>query len=236
MIGRGEAARPRWWVVTGLGLAGLFVLLLYLDPVIESAARSLRQVPGGRDVVLWRDLMDGAKYLGRGVTQFLFGLVVMALGLLLGYRPLRRLGGSAAAAVAAAGIMNLALKYLIGRPRPRMYYFTKYFGYQWERFSSIFDLHQAKADYLTFMGPSLSADFTSFPSGHAMTSFALAVVLARALPGQRVWLFVLAAYISVFRVVGSSHFATDVLGGALIGTMIGWLFARWILPVSPVES
>jgi len=236
LSGRWSAARTLWWVVTGLGLAGLFVVLLYLDPVIESAARSLRQGTGGYDVVFWRDLMDGAKYLGWGLNQLVFCLAVLALGLWLGYRPLRRLGGSLTAAMAAAGILNFILKYLIGRPRPRMYYFTRYFDFEWERFASIFNLQHAKADYLSLMGPSLNADFTSFPSGHAMTSFALAVVLARAMPRQRVWFYALAAYISVFRVVGSSHFATDVLGGAVIGAMIGWLFARWILPVSPVES
>jgi membrane-associated phospholipid phosphatase len=228
----GDRHSPWFWPAICLGLAGLFLLLLWLDPVIESYFHSLRQTPQGYDVVFWRNLMDGSKYLGRGLTQFLFAVVIFGLGLWLGYQPLKRLGLCAATTVALSGLANTILKFAVGRPRPRMHYFAHTLGYQWETFSSLFNMRAAKATHLPLMGPSFLADFSSFPSGHAMTSFALAVVLARVMPRQRVLFYGLAAYISVFRVVGSSHFASDVLAGAVLGMAIGWLLAGPVFHLS----
>ncbi len=218
--------------MTGLVLVAVFVLLLWLDPMIESWCHSLRRSPYGYDIVFWRNLMDGGKYLGRGLTQFLFTVVIFGLGLWLGYRPLKRLGLCAATTVATAGLIDTVLKYLIGRPRPRMYYFAHTLGYRWETFSPMFNMQAAKANYLPLMGPNLLADFSSFPSGHGMTSFALAAVLARVMPRQRVLFYGLATYIAVFRVVGSSHFATDVLAGAVLGLAVGWLLAGPVFHLS----
>jgi membrane-associated phospholipid phosphatase len=227
-----STVRRPWFVrtIVVLDFVGVLVLLLVLDPYIETWCRALRLSPQGHDVVFWRDLMDGAKYLGRGVTQFLFALGLLALGILVGHRPLWRLGTKASVAVAASGLLNVLFKFLLGRPRPRMHYFAHNLGYDWETFLTFFNFKLGKAYYLPWMGPSFNADFSSFPSGHAMTSFALAVVLARALPKQRVLFYGLAVYIAAFRVVGSSHFASDIYGGALLGLAVGWLVNRFLFP------
>jgi undecaprenyl-diphosphatase len=57
----------------------------------------------------------------------------------------------------------------------------------------------------------------SFPSGHAATSFAAAVVLAVALPALAPAFFVLAALVSFSRLYVGVHFPLDVLAGAALG-------------------
>jgi undecaprenyl-diphosphatase len=63
----------------------------------------------------------------------------------------------------------------------------------------------------------------SFPSGHASTSFACAVVLAASTSSRRLraLLLSLAALISLSRVYVGVHYPLDVIGGAALGTAIG---------------
>lgn len=73
----------------------------------------------------------------------------------------------------------------------------------------------------------------SFPSGH--TSVAFSVATAYLVIGNRenlpqhtrntLLLFAGAAGIGALRVKGGSHFPTDVLGGAVLGSAVGWLAA-----------
>jgi undecaprenyl-diphosphatase len=61
----------------------------------------------------------------------------------------------------------------------------------------------------------------SFPSAHAASSFACAVVLATFAPRFRIPFFVLAALIAISRVYVGVHFSLDVLAGAAWGVLIG---------------
>lgn len=100
------------------------------------------------------------------------------------------------------------IKHLVGRPRPYMYYD---------------DYPQAKVD---------SGDWDdSFPSGHIAMSFAGASVASYVFwkynPDSK-WRipvtaasYSLAITVAALRVAGGSHFMTDVLAGAFIGTAIG---------------
>lgn len=72
------------------------------------------------------------------------------------------------------------------------------------------------------------ADF-SFPSGHAGSSFASAVVCFTELPKKYgVPLLILAILISCSRLYVGVHYLSDVLAGAVIGTVLA-LLARWIV-------
>ncbi|HWJ31491.1 MAG TPA: phosphatase PAP2 family protein [Gaiellaceae bacterium] len=63
----------------------------------------------------------------------------------------------------------------------------------------------------------------SFPSGHAMTAFAGATMLAAYLPRRRVPLLVLACLIALSRLYNGVHYPTDVVAGAAIGVAIALL-------------
>src|SRR5262249_44641367 len=64
---------------------------------------------------------------------------------------------------------------------------------------------------------------SSFPSGHAATSFACATVLSAFEPRLRVPLYVLAGLIALSRAYVGVHFPLDVLAGAAWGLCVGWL-------------
>jgi undecaprenyl-diphosphatase len=61
----------------------------------------------------------------------------------------------------------------------------------------------------------------SFPSGHAASSFACAVVLAAFVPRFAVAFYVLAALIAFSRLYVGVHFPLDVLAGAVLGILTG---------------
>ena len=61
----------------------------------------------------------------------------------------------------------------------------------------------------------------SFPSGHAASSFACAVVLVSFAPRLRGPLYAFAALIALSRLYVGVHYPLDVLGGALWGLVVG---------------
>jgi undecaprenyl-diphosphatase len=60
----------------------------------------------------------------------------------------------------------------------------------------------------------------SFPSGHAATSFAAAIVLAVALPALAPAFLGLAALVGLSRLYVGVHFPLDVLAGAALGAAV----------------
>jgi undecaprenyl-diphosphatase len=62
-------------------------------------------------------------------------------------------------------------------------------------------------------------DFEGFPSGHTTTAFALAVVLGFLAP-RWFWLgLVYAVSIAASRIIVGAHYPTDVMAGAILGTL-----------------
>lgn len=110
---------------------------------------------------------------------------------------LYEIGRSLLIGLVSAGIAVQVLKHLIGRARPRL------------------------TDTPLFIGPSLKSGYDSFPSGHTTLAFCLALILSHHLPKYRSLFYVFAVIVGLVRVEGLSHFPSDVLGGAMVGTIVG---------------
>ena len=69
----------------------------------------------------------------------------------------------------------------------------------------------------------------SFPSSHALNNFAVAAFLGIIGPGKKFgrWLYPIAFIISIGRIYEGVHYPSDVVGGAVIGITLGFLFAMF---------
>lgn len=115
--------------------------------------------------------------------------------------------GFAFLAVALTGILVNVLKFLVGRGRPRL--MEEGDAFQFQPFGF---------DYL----------YHSFPSGHATTVGAVALVLIVWLP--RLWLPILLVTLVVAfsRVFALAHFPSDVVAGFAFGFLYSLVLARWL--------
>jgi undecaprenyl-diphosphatase len=68
----------------------------------------------------------------------------------------------------------------------------------------------------------LPPDQFSFPSGHTITAFAVAVSLSRFYPGLELGLLFCAASVAASRILLGMHFLSDVLAGAAIGAIVAF--------------
>jgi undecaprenyl-diphosphatase len=128
---------------------------------------------------------------GDGWLWYALGLVI----LLFGGGP-RFLGIGAAVLSSGTGIaLFLRLKKAAGRRRP-----------------SAFEPHC----WATLLPP----DQFSFPSGHTITAFAVAVSLSGFYPELASGLFFCAISVAASRILLGMHFLSDVLAGAAIGTAL----------------
>jgi undecaprenyl-diphosphatase len=68
----------------------------------------------------------------------------------------------------------------------------------------------------------LPPDQFSFPSGHAMSAFAIAIPLSIFYPELQAPLLILSFSIAVSRVVLGMHFVSDVVAGSMLGALLGY--------------
>ena len=114
----------------------------------------------------------------------------------------RRMGAAIFAALALELLLcNVLLKPLVGRARP------------------------FQSDGSVSLLVSCPGDF-SFPSGHTGASFAAAAVMFFARSELWGWALALAALIAFSRLYLYVHYPSDVLAGALLGILVGWMTWR----------
>lgn len=108
--------------------------------------------------------------------------------------------------LAMSSIALHALKAIIGRARPRLL---------------------MREDVYGFSPFTVDSDFSSLPSGHSNTLFAVALALGYLAPRFRVVFLAIALVFSAPRVFAGSHFPGDVLAGAALAVIVAPLIQRW---------
>lgn len=108
------------------------------------------------------------------------------------------------AAVGLSGLAVNALKYGIGRSRPR-------------------EFEQVGAYFVEIF--SANANYASFPSGHATTVGAVAGMLSLFFPRARFVIIPLAGWLAATRIVVGAHYPSDVIAGLAFGATFAVLAA-----------
>jgi len=106
----------------------------------------------------------------------------------------------------SAGIIVQVIKHLLGRARPRVTLGT------------------------VFVGPSMHLDYDSFPSGHTSVTFCLAFILSEYYPRYRLLFYLFAIMTGFDRLLWLSHFPSDVIAGAILGTAVGKVMRAYSPP------
>jgi undecaprenyl-diphosphatase len=72
----------------------------------------------------------------------------------------------------------------------------------------------------------------SFPSNHSVNNFSAAFFFYKLYPNLKIPLFITASLIALSRVYLGVHYPSDILGGTIIGSAIGYLFGIGFLKVN----
>jgi membrane-associated phospholipid phosphatase len=201
-----RAARHVLWLSAGLGAA--IIVLMYAIDAWEIAQMPKRGTPS-----LWwvRILTDFGK--DEYVLAVLGGLLIAVAIVSPALRGIQRsllLGLGTRLqfifwAVAVSNLVTEVLKYCIGRGRP-------FVG--------------GEANVFHFSHFAGNPAYSSLPSGHATTAFALAFAVSVVWPQARVAMVVYAIVIAATRLVLVAHHPSDVVAGALVG-IVGAMFVRY---------
>jgi len=204
-------------IAVSLALAGF----LLIDPLMVEAAGALQ--PGVRKV--FKTITD----IGKSNWMLIPTGAAVALALVLrkrdlGFRKAPAYGliastiGFVFVSIGGAGLIATLVKNILGRARPELFETMGPFEFKLFAFSS---------------------DYASFPSGHATNIFAFATVIGMLWPRGKVLLYTIAAWIAASRVLLGEHYFTDVVFGAILGTLVPYYvrdrFAarRWLFERTP---
>jgi len=111
------------------------------------------------------------------------------------------------ASISFSGIISTILKWLMGRFRPKVFFEENLYGFNF--FSTTYEK-------------------TSFPSGHATTVFSLALALSLFFPKYRVLFLSYALIVAATRVVITSHYLSDTVGGAFVAIITVFFLRKGI--------
>jgi membrane-associated phospholipid phosphatase len=201
-----RAARHVLWLTAGLG-ASIIVLMYALD------AWEIGLMPPRGTASLWwvRILTEfGKDEYVLGALGALLIVIAIAAPAMHGLQRSLLLGLGTRLqfvffAVLLPVLVGSVLKWTVGRGRP-------FVG--------------GEADAFNFSHFAGSPAYYSFPSGHAITAFALAFAVSAVWPQARLAMAVYALIIAATRLALLAHHPSDVVAGALVG-IIGAMFVRY---------
>jgi undecaprenyl-diphosphatase len=208
---RAEAARRlalHAMLLTVILGASVIVLMIWLD-AREIALMPPRGTPDLWPVRILTDFGKDAYVLWVLVTALI--VIALATPLLQGTTRERWLHfgtqlGYVFFAVLVPVLITEAVKWVVGRGRP-------FVG--------------GKANAFNFAPFTGTEAYSSLPSAHAVTGFALAFAIGAVWPWARPWVFIYALLIAASRLVLLAHHPSDVVAGALIGVLGAMAVRYW---------
>ena len=193
---------------TAVLFAVLPFLVLYIDGSVKIFILSVRSD--------WGLMVASAiSSLGYGLVNAMMAATLLVIGLKAG-KPREAIAGKLGLlAVIVGSLFGQVLKHLFCRSRPLA--------------------EKSGQFFVEFPCLGKGSGFISFPSGHSVTAFALAFVLSRAYPRCAFLFYGLAGLVALSRVYLAKHFPSDVVAGAAIGLLAGWIVCRFSA-FSPVHG
>lgn len=171
-------------------MAGSLSLTIAIDGPIRELIQA-NQIPAVYTVMKW------LTWLGKGWVLSVLAAGLLAWGIWRKQPAPKTAGTIGIAAIVISGIAGQIIKHLIGRPRPRLL-----------------------GSGASHLGPSFESGYDSFPSGHSISAFAMAVVLSAVYPKWRGLWYGAAVLVAFSRVYTDAHFASDTVGGAFLGIIV----------------
>ncbi|HEX6628422.1 MAG TPA: phosphatase PAP2 family protein [Gemmatimonadaceae bacterium] len=206
-------------------LLGVFTLGTVAVAPIDMQIASRLQDPGVQENRFLKYSATGFRLLG-DPGSIVTGLGVYAIGRIDGQRRVQALGLHSVEAIVFADVLSGTIKLVAGRQRPFVDIKNPYSFQLWRGFQS--------------------DTFRSFPSGHSTTAFAFASTLTRETqfwwPHAAFYVGTLfyggAALVGVSRIYNNMHWASDVVAGAAIGTLVGLKVVKYTHshPGNPIDS
>jgi membrane-associated phospholipid phosphatase len=180
------------WTFAALSI-GATVSIFFVDSSLRAYTLSHKSRIKDLVILPW-------EYYGSGYTAFALGAGMYGFGLGFLHPWWRETGREVLSAVLISGIAGQVLKIGFGRFRP-------------------YTNNGANA----FLPLKISETNSSFPSGHTLTAFAVSSVLAKRIANTYIssGLYGIALLTGAQRIYSDSHWASDVVLGAIIGTVIG---------------
>ncbi len=195
--------------VLAVGLVTALAAIKLLDPILRAHPGITDGSFADRVLTALTSFGEGVEIMvGAGVTAIVIAALDPA-GLTRRVRHgLVQTAGLAVFAfvsVAGSGLVTALIKNLYGRARP-----TNLLG------ESVFQLHAS----------AFTSKFAAFPSGHATTAGASAVVLALIFPRFKGTILAFGAVVALTRIMLAAHFPSDVAAGFAIGAAFTLATAR----------
>jgi membrane-associated phospholipid phosphatase len=180
------------WTFAALSI-GATISVFFVDSSLRAYALSHKSPTKDHVILPW-------EYYGSGYTAFALGAGMYGFGLGFVHPWWRETGREVVSAVLISGIAGQALKIGFGRFRP-------------------YTNNGANA----FLPFKIRETNSSFPSGHTLTAFAVSSVLAKRIgnPYVSCGLYGFALLTGTQRIYSDNHWGSDVVLGAIMGTVIG---------------